>query len=179
MFLKESLRYGNSFYKRRSGEIHFIDPAGRNRYPSRAQSGAINDIAEIKIQYGRWNQKGQEKADPEVQIRFGALEIGTRSNEGPRLKEFRKLFGLRADDQPGAFWDPRCVEVVEALKGGYVFPERKRDDQPEIEQPSKNDASHPMDASQYGVTGFNRMGIIPDKSEPRKKRVKIFGRAGF
>ena len=179
VFLRESLKFGQALYNRRRGEVHFVDPAGRQRYASRAQSGAVNDIAEIKIQYGRFSKMGKPQVDPKIQVRFGALEIGTRSNEGPRLKEFRKLFALRGDGQPSVFFDSQCKELLEALKGAYVFPERKRDDQADVEQPIKNDASHCMDAAQYGITGYNRMNIVQDNKEPRSKRQKIGGRTGF
>jgi hypothetical protein len=173
-FLKESITFGNTFYERKPGVIHFADPAGRQRYASKARSGAINDIQEIKIQYGRFAKNKEPQADPEVQVRFGALDVGTRGNEGPRLKEFRKLFNLRADGQYGMIVNPACTMFIEGLNGGYVFPESGNSESPE-----KNEASHIQDAVQYGVTGFNKMYLPERDQKPQEKPKRIGGRMGF
>lgn len=174
-YLKDSIAFGNTWYDRKkTGLVHFVDPAGKQRYASKARSGAINDIQEIKIQYGKYAKNAQPQADGETQVRFGAQEVGTRSNEGPRLKEFRKLFNLRADGQYGIIVNPLCEVFIEALNGGYVFPESGNSETPE-----KNDASHVMDCGQYLVTGYNRMFLSQSHAKPQEKPPRIGGRLGF
>ena len=158
-FVKNTLDFSNSFYDRKKiPEIHFIDPAGFQNYHSRSASGAVSDVHEIKIQYGA-----------DTQIRVGALQTGTRDNEGPRLKEVRKLFNVRKDELPGMVINEKCETFVDGCAGGYCYPAKGG------EVPDKNEYSHIQDCFQYLVTGFNRLN--PTKTETKKEvRVKRIGR---
>lgn len=154
--------YCNGLYNvREVPTIHFVDPAGRQRYHSQAKSGAINDIQEI--------QRVFRKAGGEPQIRFGAVEIGTRSNEGPRLKETRKVFNLRADGRPGIVLSEQGMSnFIEGCLGAYHYDEKGG------ETPVKDEASHLQDAFQYIVTGrgamFADMKPEPQQLPPRRRK---------
>lgn len=136
---------------------HFVDPAGFQKYSSKAESGAACDVHQIRIVFGRGEL-----------IRKGALKVGDRSAEGPRLKEMRQLFRLRKDDRASIVVDPTMEVFLEGLTGGYCYPENGG------EVPDKNEFSHIQDAGQYGVTGFNRMTgrHLTADNKPRPKRKK-------
>lgn len=119
--------------------IHFVDPAGRQPYRTRAKSGAVNDVGEIKQQWG----------GPSTQVYFGAMEVGRRASEGPRLKEVRRLLRLRADGNPGMRISDDMELTKEGFMGGYCYPDRQRDS----EEPEKNESSHLQDTNQYVTTG--------------------------
>lgn len=163
-FCANVLVFVNSLYDRgRVREIHFCDPAGNQRYSSKSRSGAYSDMMEIKAVFGK-----------STQIRTGALEVGTQVNEGPRLKEVRKLWKLRADGQPGVLLSENMKTFIEGCEGGYSYPEKGG------EVPMKNEASHLQDTFQYGVTGYNRMtGNKPKGQTLKKKHVRIGRRTGM
>jgi hypothetical protein len=150
--------YGS--YREKMREIHFVPPDGRIRYHSRAKSGATCDIDEIKNIFGR-----------DTQIRFGALEVGTRMVEGPRLKAVRSLWGLRADKRPGIIINEKKMpSFVEGCLGGYCYDERGG------EQPLKNEASHLQDSLQMVVTGRAAMySAQPAKKDHSDRRVRRVG----
>ncbi len=170
-FLDKAIEKAGTFYNRKEwvrdpGEMHFCDPAGRFRYASRSQSGAVNDIAEIKTKFGRFAKAVPPKIDTSVQVRVGSRDVGVREIEGPRLIEVRKLWALRADGRPGIIINSRCTTFIEGCEGAYCYPDKGNTD-----QPSKNEASDIQDAFQYLVTGYNRM-YHPDKVQPGAKRAK-------
>ena len=149
-FCKDVIIFANTFYDRKSmSEIHFVDPAGFQRYHTRAQSGAMSDVAEMRAHWGR-----------EAQIRAGSQQVGTRANEGPRLKEVRKLWPLRADKEPSIYLSEKMIDFVEGCGGAYHYPEKGG------EEPMKDEASHAQDAFQYLVTG--RSKLVQTKSGLRK-----------
>lgn len=163
-FVKDVKEFANSFYNRMQvPEIHFPDPAGFHRYSSRSMSGAASDIHEIRLQFGR-----------NAQIRAGAMQTGTRENEGPRLKTMRKLLSLRADGRPGLIVNERMEVFIEGALGGYSYPEKGG------EEPMKNEYSHQQDQGQYVVTGHQQLiGQDKPKGEETKKYRRISGRLGI
>lgn len=157
-FVKEVIVFANTFYDRkRIPEAHFVDPAGFQRYHSRSQSGAVSDVMEIKAAFKRGGMNSS------VQIRPGAVEVGTRNNEGPRLKEVRRLWSLRADGNPGIVINECMTGFVEGCQGAYAYPEKGG------EVPEKLESSHIQDTLQYLVTGYKRMGT----SDPKKGKTEL------
>ncbi len=137
-FCKDGRDHANSVYSREKfPEIHFVDPAGFQRYSSKAVSGATCDVMEIKAQWGTGTK-----------IRPGSVEVGTRDNEGPRLKEVRKLWDLRADGQPGIIISDKMASFIEGCQGGYCYPEKGG------ETPDKNEACVPMWAEALTPNGW-------------------------
>lgn len=136
--------------------IFFVDPAGKQTYHSKSKSGAVNDVGEIKNVFGK-----------DSQVRFGSVDVGTRDNEGPRLKEVRKLWKLRADGNPGLVMSPAMERFNEGCMSGYCYPEKGG------EVPEKNEASHLQDTFQYCVTGFNRLNKTSQMSDKEKERKAV------
>jgi len=163
-FVDAVLEHANTFMDiKKMPPIHFVDPAGSQAYHSRAVSGAVSDIHELKLKFGQ-----------QTQIRMGAMEIGTRDNEGPRLKEVRPLWKLRKDGNPGIVVNEKCSMFIDGASGGYCYPEKGG------EVPSKNEYSHIQDAFQYLVTAYNRMNYIKvDRVGSKKKRPRIGRRTGL
>lgn len=160
-FCKNVKEFANTFFDpRKNPSIHFIDPAGFQRYHSRSASGAVSDVHEIKNIWG-----------VDAQIRPGAIDVGTRSNEGTRLKEVRKLWTLRSDGRPGVVMDERMETFIEGCLGGYCYPEKNTSS----EEPEKNESSHGQDSFQYVVTGHNRM---MGTSEPKRAKQQPVHRVG-
>ena len=152
-FCKDVIIFANTFYDRKSmSEIHFVDPAGFQRYHTRAQSGAMSDVAEMRVWFGR-----------DAQIRAGSQQVGTRANEGPRLKEVRKLFALRADGEPGILYSEKMVLLIEGCGGAYHYPEKGG------EEPAKDEASHTQDAKQYVVTGHGKLTNVNTRQRKTEK----------
>lgn len=145
-FCKQVKELANTFYDRRKiQEIHCVPPDAKNRYHSKAQSGAANDLGEIMNVF--------KMSIRPVQVRFGATEIGVRNNEGPRLKETRRTFILRSDGLAGVYFDRNKMPLfLEGCQGGYCYP-----DKGDTEIPDKNESSHLQDSFQMVVTGYNRM----------------------
>lgn len=164
IFCKLVLDQANSLYDRKKcREIHCIDPEGLlNRYRQRAKSGATCDAHEIKIQWNRESIDGTK-----AQVRPGAVTVGTRSSDGPRIKEVQRLFQMRGDDRYGIIIHPDCDMIIKGLGGGYV-----RDKQG---KPIKNRYSHTQDCIQYIVTAYKMMGdpSIYKKSAKSKDRVPL------
>lgn len=168
-FCKEAKVYAESLYERAKWpEIHFVDPAGFQHYHSRGVSGAMSDVQEVR---SAWKIIGRE-----VQLRPGIQDIGTRQNEGPRLKEVRKLFALRQDGRPGIVISRKMEMFIEGLQGGYHYPEKGG------ETPDKSsESSHLQDTLQYVVTGHNRMyrGETGAKMSRRERRERLGLRTGI
>lgn len=168
-FCRNAVKVANSFYDRtKIPEIHCLPIDAKNRYRSKSASGAMNDVGEIKIAFRIGSQNPQ--------VRFGPQEIGTRSNEGPRLKETRKTFALRADGEPGMFVNKKMELFIEGCQGGYCYPDKN----PDSEEPQKNESSHLQDSYQAVVVAFNRM-MKPsaEKQETKRQRRRIGGRTGL
>ena len=151
LFAKFILEKANTFYDRTDqknwSEIHFIDPAGFQRYADRSMSGATCAAHEIRERF-------KYSDDFFAQVRSGAMQVGDRKYEGPRLRAVRELFRLRDDKKYGIIIDPGCTTIIDGFAGGYVLDK--------FGVPVKNKYSHPMDAIQYGVTGYN-MVVNPSK----------------
>ena len=157
--------FANSFYDRRkTPEIHFIPPDGFHKYHSKSKSGAACDADEIRKVFGRGGMGSR------VQLRKGSKDVGTRDNEGPRLKEVRRLWGLRADGNPGIVISTAMPKFIEGCGGSYVYPEKGG------EQPEKNEASHLQDSFQCIVTGHKYMRV--GSTTKQKKNVE-YKRVGF
>jgi hypothetical protein len=163
-FVKQVKEFRETFYKsRQCPEIHCVDQAGFHNYASRSTTGAASDVHEIKIQFGR-----------NTQIRRGAMQIGTRDNEGPRLKVFRKLLNLRDDGRPGLVVNERMEVFVEGALGGYCYPEKGG------EEPVKNEYSHQQDAGQSVVTAHEQMiAATKPKSSQSTSYKRIGSRTGL
>ena len=163
-YVSDVKTFTNSFYDRAvTPEIHFIDPAGLQRYHSRSKSGASCDAQEIRNVFGR-----------NAQIRAGADEVGKRNNEGPRMKEVRALWKLRGDTLPGIVLSPEMKSFIEGCNGGYCYPDKMGDS----ETPEKGEASHLQDTLQYAKTGYSKMSGAgtPKKDKERKFKPRRIGR---
>lgn len=159
-FARRVLVLCNSLYDRnKHKELHAVDPAGKQRFHTKGISGAVNDIGEIRAVFGRG------PTDASVAVRFGAQQVGTRNNEGPRLKAVRKALRLRDDGRPGMVVSPRMELFIEGLMGAYCYPEKGG------EEPEKGEASHLQDTAQYGITAYNQMFRPKVFDEERKKRM--------
>lgn len=173
-FCERVIEKANTFYNREKiAEIHCVPPDGRSRYRARSITGATCDIDEIQRQFRTKHRRAQ--------VRLGPNEVGTRNMEGPRLKETRKTFHLRADNEPGMFVSERMETFIEGCNGGYCYPETG-----DSEEPMKNEYSHIQDAYQAVVVAFNRMAksaVLPDKSDEidkfNRQRRRIGGRTGL
>lgn len=161
-FGEEVLDLANSFYNRSvTPEIHFLPPDGFQRHArTSAKSGSNTDVGDVKRIFGYANRPAQ--------VRMSAGEIGTRSNEGPRLKAVRKLFRIRADKAPSILMAKRCEVLIEGCQGGYCYPDKAG-----AEVPVKNESSHTQDGLQALVTGYELMHHAPipssSQDEPKKK----------
>ncbi len=157
-FTQQVKEVAESLYDRRVvREIHCCPPDGRNKYRSRSRSGAVNDVGEIKQTF-----KLQSS-----QIKFGPNEVGTRDNEGPRLKETRKIWHIRADHEAGAYFDESMVMLHEGCQAGYCYPEKGG------EQPDKSsEHCHIQDALQAVIVAFNRMNKKPQNQYEIKQTMR-------
>ena len=168
-FCLKVIEFANSFYDRNKiPEIHCLPHDAKNRYRSKSATGAGNDLDEIR--------KAFRKGRMNPQTRFGPQEIGTRNNEGPRMKETRKTFDLRADGEPGMYVNKLMQMFIEGCQGGYCYPDKN----PDSEEPMKNEASHLQDSYQAVVVSYNRM-IQPQAGRPteQQRRRRIGGRTGL
>lgn len=126
-------------------------------YKTRGQSGARNDLQVIREVFDLRPH----------QTRFGPNEVGTRNNEGPRLKETRSLLRRRKlsngkyDGEPGVLWWEGMEIFTDAMLGGYCYPETQGQHGRSSEQPAENEYTHLVDSWQMGVTVYNRM-VNPD-----------------
>jgi len=130
--LREKL--GALYDRRKALEVFCMPPDAKNTYHQRAKSGARNDVAQVKITFAFGNRLPQ--------VRFCPPEVGTRTNEAPRLKIMRSLFKRRADDRYGIVMHPRMEMFIDGCNGGYTYPEGGG------EQPEKNEYSHLQDSAQ-------------------------------
>lgn len=160
-----------SHYDRRKvKEIHFTPPDARIAYRTRGRSGANNDCDQIMRTFGIGGQRAQ--------IRISPGEVGTRANEAPRLKEFRKALAIRADTEPGLFVNDRMELFIEGCQGGYCYDEPRRGQV--SEEPSKNESSHLQDSAQAVVAGYAMMNRFVDKKPTEsRKRPRIGQRTGI
>lgn len=144
--------FASSFCPDNQPMLHFIDPAGMQRYHSRSRTGAMCDRDEIKRVFGQ-----------DAQIRLGNNDVGTRDNEGPRLKEVRKLLRLRADGQPGMVVSEAGMPgFIEGMLGAYHYDEKGG------EIPIKDETSHKQDTFQMVVTG--RGALLTSQATTKRKR---------
>lgn len=154
-FCEKVIINANAFYDRNVvPEIHCVPPDARHRYRNRSVSGATNDAAEIKQVFGKGNNPAK--------LIFAPTEVGTRAVEGPRLKETRKVFAMRSDGEPGAYFNEKMITFIEGCQGGYAYPEKG-----DSEVPDKNEYSDPQDAFQHIVTAYNRM--VKPQNQYKKK----------
>jgi len=171
-FAREVLELGQTFYNRlKTPEIHFVPPDVVQRYHSRAKSGAISDLQEIKNIFGK-----------NIQYRFGAAQMGTRENEGIRLKTVRPLWRIRDDGHPRIILNSKRMPLfVDGCAGGYCYPEMRRILGGEVisEQPAKNEASHLQDAFQMIVTGRAKMMQPAEEKRPQKEYHRLGRRTGL
>lgn len=145
--------------------IFCLPPDALQAYRTKARSGAQNDLQEIK------------KMFPGAQIRIGPHEVGTRTNEGPRLKEVRKLWRLRADGEPGVYFSRKMKLFREGCQGGYHYPESKN--AALSEQPAESESTHLQDSFQNVVTCFNRMFQFTATPQAPRSRERIGHRTGL
>jgi hypothetical protein len=124
--------------------IFCLPPDATQAYRTKSRSGAQNDLQEIRNIFGR-----------SIQVRMAPHETGTRTNEGPRLKEVRKLWKLRADGEPGMYFSRKMRIFREGCQGGYHYPEAKGSSLSEC--PADSESTHTQDSYQNVVTCFNRM----------------------
>ncbi len=166
-FCTEVLEFMHTFYDRdKVNEIFCVPEDGKQSYRTRSQSGARNDIDQIKKTFAKRGKKPQ--------VRVGPQQVGTRDNEGPRMKETRILFNLRRDGEPGAYFNEGMTQFLEGCQGGYSYPEKGG------EEPMKNEYGHVQDAYQALVVVLNRI-INPDghKRQPDAKLRSRIGVAGL
>jgi len=141
-------------------EFFFVPPDGFAVQRKKSKSGTVNDVGDIQLVFKIAGQ-------PRVNTRPSVEGVGTRDNEGPRIKEVRKLWRLRTDGRPGIIIsETGCPNLIEGCQGSYCYPETGN-----TEIPDKNEAAHIQDALQSIVTGFNRMSTI-DKKQTKKRHPK-------
>lgn len=121
------------------------DPAGNNRSPNDEKSAT--DI--LRSDYG-------------INVLPGPVAFGTRS------ESIRKLLTTTTPEgQPMLLIDPRCTFMIGGFTGGY---RRKQMASGQLlEEPDKNEYSHPMDA--FGYVASSVFSVMPDimpKYKPRK-----------
>lgn len=162
-YVKDSYDFCNSFFNpKKQSLIHCVDVAGFQSYHSTSESGARNDIEEIRKIYGR-----------ESQIRKGSIDVGTRDNEGSRIKAVRKVLALREDHRSSLLVNNQCEWLIDGFNGGYSYPEKGGD------QPLKNEYSHTQDCLQAIVTADAKMFRKTDKEKKKTKYNRIGGRIGL
>ena len=91
--------------------------------------------------------------------------------EGHRM--VRRLFYSRGDNKPGLLVDKdQCGLLLEAVRGGYRFPENATDHQKELEMPNRtSDHVHIVDAFRYCVVQFTIKGALPIEEPPESDEV--------
>lgn len=147
-FVKAVKEFRHTFYDpRQFPEVHLVDPAGFQRYHTKGIHGAKCDVDVIKsdIGFGRT-----------CQVRPGSTDVGTRENEGMRLKAVRKAWSLRSDGRPGIIIDDSCETFIEGCNGGYIFAKG-------TDKPDKNEFSHIQDCLQMVITGLQIMAAGKSK----------------
>ena len=155
-----------SLYNRKNTpEIMCIPPDGLKRSSRSGTSGAVNDWQDIENVFKQYGKRPKRLVCPP--------EVGTRTNEAPRLKETRKLFALRADGRPGLIMNSTCEGFIEGCAGGYCYPENG-----DTEQPAKNESSHLQDAGQSVFSATARVMMTQSNKQPTEKRPRI-SRAGY
>lgn len=162
-FLKDCIVSLNTILDLKKYQIIMtLPPDALIPYRTKSRSGTQNDLQEIKRVFGN-----------AVQIRIAPKEIGTRTNEGPRLKEVRKLWKLRADGEPGMFFSRKMKLFREGCQGGYHYPETK--DESLSERPAESVSTHLQDSFQNVVTCYNRMfqftNLTPQGGGQKRERV--------
>jgi hypothetical protein len=134
----------NALYERDSvPEIHAVPPDGLQPYATRSKSGAACHIDEIKRKF---TLRGRQP-----QIRVVHDKVGKRDDEGPRLKETRKTFSLRADGQPGIIFNKNMKLFLAGCQGGYAYPPNGG------EQPADSKYTHTQDTFQHVVLAHTKM----------------------
>lgn len=142
-------------------EVMCIPPDGLKRSSRSGKSGAVNDWQDIENVFKQYARRPKMLVCPP--------EVGTRTNEAPRLKVMRKLFNLRGDDRPGLLINSTCEGFIEGCSGGYCYP-----DKGDSEQPDKNESSHLQDAAQAVVSAYDRTYGTTRKEKPKQKtRLRI------
>jgi len=162
-FVNEALVMANTFYERgRIPEIHCI-PHDAHMARRSGRSGAINDRQVIKDKFKT------HFGDP--QFRVAPHEVGTRRNEGPRLKEVRALWKLRADGNPGFIFNKLMELFREGCLGGYSYGDSRSGIT--SEQPVESEFTHIQDAVQNVVCCFNRLFLAPARKHQSQERQRI------
>ena len=145
MFCEDVVELANSLYDRaRLPEIHCVPPDGKLSYRSRSKSGATNDCQQIRMTFAIGNERPK--------LRFSPGAVGTRTNEAPRLKEFRNSLRIRADGEPGLYLNKKMELFIEGCQGGYCYDEPRKGQI--SEEPAKNEYGHLQDSGQAVVASF-------------------------
>jgi hypothetical protein len=144
--------------RKRTPELFCLPPDAKLNYRIKTKTGAQNDVMVLKEVF---------HLQPH-QIRFCPQEVGSRDNEGPRLKLMRLALKLRKDGEPGMYWSPSMEMFTDAMLGGYCYPEVKSGSPPS-EQPMKNEYSHIADSAQAVPAAYATM-VDPDTMVPEKHR---------
>jgi hypothetical protein len=156
-FCTEGLEVINTLYDRtKTPEMFCLPSDAKLPYRTKSASGAQNDLQVIRDIFGLRPH----------QTRFGPQEVGTRANEGPRIKEMRAALKLRKDGEPGMFWSENMEHYTDAMLGGYCYPESTKQGK-FTEQPAENEYTHVVDSAQATITVYNRM-VNPDVMIPEK-----------
>lgn len=167
-FVEDVVTRSWSFFNpKRNPIIHCMPPDSIQQNRMKSRSGAQNDRTEVANQF-----KALTGMMPT--IRIAPHETGTRTIEGPRLKEVRQLWKLRADGEPGIYISERCEELIEGCQGGYCYP-----DKGDTEIPDETESTHTQDALQMIVTCYNRMYRTPQAPPQETRRRKIGHRTGL
>lgn len=122
-----------------------------------AFGGADSESGELT-----WVQIGEET--------LGVTIEAPESNEleGFRLETVRILLREAEGDEQGIIFSPRCGLLIKGMNSGYCYEIRiiggKESEDP---KPKKNDASHPQDALQHGLTGFFGRSFVTNATRRR------------
>ncbi len=178
-FCKECRVALEQIYEREHfSEIHCVDPAGIVRYNTRGMRGAQCDVDVITEIFRR--PDGRKPV-----VRMGAIQVGTPDNEGPRLKQVRRLWRMRKDNNPGIIVSRQMTNFIEGAMGGYVWKTSGVGGTGQSrEEPDKNYFSHIQDTLQMVVTAWNAMynpEVIAKSGRgvEKKARTRIGGRTGI
>jgi hypothetical protein len=96
----------------------------------------------------------------EVLGKFGITPIPGPVSPTKRIQAVEH-FLVRKTKEGEAFgiWEPDCPVLVRGFKGGYRYPEKVREIEPEKLRPVKDAHSHPHDALQYVAAGVRQGGL--------------------
>jgi hypothetical protein len=142
-------------HNNRDGVIAWGDPAGVARDPMTAEK----TILQVLGSYTGWRWKPAPTNDLEV-----------------RLEVVKAALNRLVDGKPGFLISPTCRMLRKGFAGGYFRKYQKSamtNATVILDQPVKNEFSHPHDALQYLLLGGGEFGVVTDRI--RRKKLAVQG----